>query len=345
MTPQKYLENKLKNCAKYKLSSREKNDLEKTGIRRFLFTLITRKSFRRWKLPDLARERIERVLDFCLTNREPIIFRFRFGGYKLYQLKSAPEVDWAEFFSIAYYSEYLAPIIAVYPYGVKLMFILEDSGIEQMNNLSKSEMYSYYESFKKLCIEFEKYVPQNFSIEVIRHGMLFDSNEEFEKEFRTKIAEIEQTWREKQSHKYLESILKAAALNIKWDGFIDLTKISEEKKQKMIERSAIMHDALVELPTIRAFCDKNPRIILIFTTPLPKVISIGMTKTSIVKFWVGSGVLEYQGSSYLDHILSPSQIEKVKKIPSEEIPINLVHGDNFSVIKVYSQKLDFVNGL
>lgn len=342
MSPQQYLENKLKSSAKYTLSSSEEVNLEKIGLKDFLFQLITRKTFRRWKLPELARERIDKVLEFCLANNEPIIFRFRFGGYKFYQLKSAPEVDWAEFLSISYYLEYLAPIIAVYPHGVKLIYMLEDEGIEQMNNLSEYEMDAYYLSFKKLCDEFLKYTPDNFSIEIIRHEMLFDSIEDFNREFKTKITEIEKTWKENQTPTYLDSILKSAELNIKWNGVIDLTKIPDGERQKKIEQSAIMHDALVGMPTIRAFCDNNPRIILVFTTPLPKVISIGMTRASIVKFWMGVGVIEEKGENYLEHIMSPSQIEKIKETTFKKIPIDLIDGKNFTTIKVYSKKLNFL---
>jgi hypothetical protein len=341
ISPQKYLEEKLKNSSLYKLSDEDTVELENVGAEKFLFKLITRKKFRKWKLPILAEERIERVLNFCVLNKEPIIFRFRFGGYKLWQLKSAPEVDWSEFFSISYYLEYLAPIIAAHSYGVKLIYVLEDSGIQQMNNLSEFEMDAYYKSFQKICDEFKKYTPENFSIEVVRHCTLFSSIEDFNKEFQAKILEIEETWKENQSPEYLESILKTSALNIKWDGVVDLTKISDEEKQKKIERSSVMHDALVDLPTVRAFSDKNPRTILVFTTPLPKVVSIGMTKSSIVKFWVGSGVLENRGDNYLDHILSPSQIEKIKDFPFKEVSVNLVEGNNFSTIKVYEQKINF----
>jgi hypothetical protein len=309
----------------------------------FLFKLITRKKFRKWKLPDLAQERIDKVLDFCIINKEPIIFRFRFGGYKLWQLKSAPEADWAEFFAIAYYCEYLAPIIATHTGGVKLIYVLEGSGIQQMNNLSDFEMDAYYKSFENLCSEFLKYTPKNFFIEVVRHDSLFNSGEDFNKEFKAKIDEIERTWKEIQSPIYLENILKTATLNIKWNGVEGLTMISEKEKQEKIERSAVMHDALVGMPTIRAFSDKNPRTILVFTTPLPKVISIGMTKLSVVKFWVGNGVLEKRDGIYLDHIVSPNQIEKIKDLSFNEFPINLIPGKNFSTIKVYTQKLNFVN--
>lgn len=237
----------------------------------------------------------------------------------------------------------MAPIIAAHSYGVKLIYVLEDLGIAKMNNLSKSEMDAYYTSFHRLCTEFAKYTPNNFSIEVVRHRSLFTSDEELYQEFDAKMKEIEGTWKEKQSPLRLAGILKTAALNIKWNGVVDLTIISDEEKQKKIEESAIMHDALVEMPTIRAFSDSNPRMILIFTTPLPKVISIGMTKASIVKFWVGNGVLEEQNGKYLDHIISPNQIEKIKHVPFKEFSINLIPGENFSKIKVYNQKLDFIN--
>lgn len=343
MTLQQYLENKLKNCAHYNLSVQEKKDLENFGLKQFLFTQITSKKFRRWKLPDLARERIEKALDHCIINQEPIIFRFRFGGYKLWRLESAPEVDWAEFFTLAYYSEYLAPIIAVHKPGAKLWFMSDDVFVEQLDNIPKPDTEAYYKSFQKLCREFKRYTPENLSIEMKRHSSLFSSLEEVNKELDAKMKEIEDTWREQQSPEKLKSSLATSALNIKWDGVRDLTKLSEAEKQKIIERGAIMHDALVQLPTIRAFSDKNPSMIFIFTTQLPVVLSIGTTKTSIAKFWVGTGVLEERDGKYLDHILTPSQIEKLKYISSKEVAVNLIPLNNFSMIKIYDKKLNFVN--
>jgi len=343
MTPQQHLEDKLKNCAHYKFSPSEQEKLKSVGLKQFLFEQITRKKFRRWKLPDLARERIDKALDYCMAGQEPIIFRFRFGGYKLWQLESAPEVDWAEFFTLAYYSEYLAPVIAAHKPGVKLWFMSDDVFVEQLDNVPKSDTEAYYKSFQKLCEEFKKYAPKNFSIEMKRHSALFNSVEELDKEFYAKMKEIEGTWKEKQSPEKLKSALATSALNIKWNGVRDLTKLPEVEKQKMIERSAIMHDALVQLPTIRAFSDKNPGMIFVFTTQFPSVVSIGTTKTSIAKFWVGIGVLEERDGKYLDHILSPSQIEKMSNILPKEVSIDILSLKNFSAIKIYDKKLDFVN--
>src|SRR3990167_5830288 len=99
MTPQEHLRDELKNCSQYTLTQTEQQELSSLGMKAFLFKQITRKKFRKWRLPDLAHDRINRALDHCLAKSEPLTFRFRFGGYKLWRLDSAPEVDWAEFFA------------------------------------------------------------------------------------------------------------------------------------------------------------------------------------------------------------------------------------------------------
>jgi hypothetical protein len=343
MTPQQYLEHRLKECTHYEPSTKDLDEIKRNGLKDFLFRQITRKKFRRWKLPDLARERILRALDLCISGKKPILFRFRFGGYKLWRLASAPEVDWAEFFTLAYYSEYLAPVIALHEPGVKLLFMSDDVFVERLDNIPKADTEAYYQSFQKLCDTFNDHAPKNFSMEMKRHSSLFNSMEELNREFDAKMKEIEGTWREKQSPEKLKSSLATSALNINWHGVRDLTALSDNEKQKMIERSAIMHDALVQLPTIRAFSDKNPEMVFIFTTPLPTVVSIGTTKTSITRFWVGTGVLEKRNDNYFDRILSPNQVERLKNNVDQEEKINLVSLKNFSSIKIFNQQLDFVN--
>ncbi len=343
MSPQEYLESKLRECAHYDFSPQDQENLKTLGLKSFLFQQITRKDFRRWKLPDPARERIDKALEFCISKKVPILFRFRFGGYKLWRLETAPEVDWAEFFTLAYYSEYLAPVIAAHKPGVKFLFMSDDVFVERLDNISKSDTEAYYKSFQQLCAEFKKYAPEDFSIEMKRHSDLYDSPEELDKELGMKMREIEGTWREEQTPEKLKSSLVTSALNIRWGGVRDLTKLSEAERQKMIERGAIMHDALVQLPTIRAFSDSNPGMIFVFTTPFPTVVSIGTTRASIVKFWVGTGVLEERDGKYIDHILSPSQIKKLREIPLQGASVNLIPLRNFSSIKIYNQKLDFVS--
>lgn len=341
MEPQQYLEERLKRCAHYELSLRDQEILKRTGIKNFIFEQITRKKFRRWKLPDAAQLRINDTLDYCLSEQKPIFFRFRFGGYKLWRLQSQPEVDWAEFFALAHYSEYLAPVIAIYKPGVRLLFMSGSDFVERLDNVPKSDTEAYKNSFQMLCEQFEKFAPQNFSIQIKQSSSLYNSTNELNREFEAKMEEMEGMWRENGSAERMRHLLIKSTLNIKWDGVRDLTRLSDEEKQKVIERGVIMHDAIIQLPTINAFYDNTPGMIFLFSTPFPNVVSVGTTRTSVVKFWVGTGVLEERGGKYLDHVLSPSQVEKLREIPFQEIPIDLIMLKNFSEIRIYNQKLSF----
>ena len=342
MSPQQHLEKELRECTSYELSSDEMKELERLGLKDFLFKQITRKKFRRWKLPDQARERIDQALDHCLSKEEPLTFRFRFGGYKLWRLDSAPFVDWAEFFTFAHYSRYFAPILAIYKPGVKMIFASDDVFVERLDNIPKSATEAYHNSFQKLLDEFRKFFPSNFSIDMLRHSSLYADPKDLEAEFKAKMKDVEEGWADKPKDK-LEADVKTSVLNIKWDGVEDLTNLTDAEKQKKIERSAMMHDALVQLPTIRAFTGNNPGIISIFSTPFPSVVSIGTTKTSVTKFWVGTGVLEKKRGTYLDRILSPSQIEKIKGKSYEDVSADLIPLENFQKIRVYDETFNFVS--
>lgn len=65
----------------------------------------------------------------------------------------------------------------------------------------------------------------------------------------------------------------------------------------------------------------------------PNVIPIGTTKTSVVKFWVGVGALQKREDSFIETILSPSQIEKSKFV-WESTTIKGLEGKNFKKIRV-----------
>lgn len=341
-TPQEYLKNRLKTCGQCTLTPKDVQVIKQDGLKTFLFAQITRKKFRKWKVGEAAKERILRVLEYCIANQEPIIFRFRFGGYKLWRLDSAPEVDWAEFFTFAYYSEYLAPIIAAHKPGAKVMFTSDDVFVERLDNIPKEDTEKYYASFTALAAEFKKYAPENFSIEMFKHSSLFAAPSELEKEFDAKMKEIAPIWEHETPPEKKAAALATSELNITWDGIQDLTTLTDIEKKNKILQSAIMHDALVQMPTIRSFAENNPALIYIFTTPLSdKVIALGTTKTSAAKFWVGTGVLEERDGQYFDRILTPSQIKKMNQAPKNSIPLALIPGKNFASIDLYHSLFDF----
>ena len=342
MTPQKYLEDKLKTCSLYDLTEDDKKFIEDNSLKEFLFKQITRKKFRRWKLPDPARARIEEALEFCLSQEKPLVFRFGFGGYKLWRFSSAPEVDWAEFFSVAYYSQYLAPIIAAYNPGVRMIFSSYDVFVERLDNIPKSDTEAYYSSFQKLLDQFRKHFSDNFEMDILRHPSLYKSETALEAEFANEVNKVKDSWKEDRDEAALKRNLATSEMNIKWDGAEDLTKLSGAEKQQRIEQGVMYHDALMNMPTLRAWSDAKDKIAL-FSTSFPNIVAIGTTKTSIVRFWVGTGILEKHGDSYNDRVLSIKQLESSKDLKYDEVETDLVPLKNFRTVRIYNERFEFAN--
>jgi len=344
MTAQEYLEHRLQTCSQYSLTEYEKQ-LASENLKDFLFTQLTRKKFRRWKLSDIARERLIGVLEYCIPKKLPLLVRFRFGGYKLWRMPTTPGVDWAKFFAIAHYAAYLAPVLAAYEPGVKLLFMSDDVFVEPMDNVSKSSTESYYQSFLTLLQEFKKYTQKNFDIEIIRHSSLYASEEALQKELDEKIQEIEPIWKEKMTPEKLKTSLAISALNIKWDGVKDLTGLTEAEKEKFVERGVLFHEALVKVPTIRAFSDNNPAMFSISCGLIPSVVSIGTTKSSVAKFWAGIGVLEERDGMYYDlyydRVLSPSQFVRMQEVEKQDVPIQLIPLNNFLHVSIYKEGFNY----
>jgi len=60
---------------------------------------------------------------------------------------------------------------------------------------------------------------------------------------------------------------------------------------------------------------------------------VGTTKSSTAKFWPGAGALKKVGDSFMEYVLSPSQLEKAEYI-TEPISITGLDGKNFKKIKI-----------
>ena len=73
--------------------------------------------------------------------------------------------------------------------------------------------------------------------------------------------------------------------------------------------------------------------ILAFTSSLPMAIGVGTTNRSVMKFWVGAGVLEKNEDDYSQNILSPKQLEHTES-NWIDISIDGLNLPNFNRIRV-----------
>lgn len=123
---------------------------------------------------DLTLER----LCVAVKEKKPLIFMFCFGGYKNHRSPTYPEVDWAEFFQLRFFIEYLMPIIADYKYGTLIQYESEDIIIER-NYVPREALDKYAISFSRLLTFLKKLVKKqyniNLNIELVRCRDQYDN--------------------------------------------------------------------------------------------------------------------------------------------------------------------------
>lgn len=337
MNVQEYLQNKLETCARYEMSDLDKDAIEKYGLEKYIYGKLTSKKFRKWAIDESSELQAKRAIQLNVADNKPLQFRFPFGGYKLWRLPGSPEVDWAEFFSVSYYCQYIAPILAAYQPGVEFLFASDDMIIERMDNIPKMETDSYFNSFETLLKSFQVYFPSNLKMDICRIADQYPDKSEMENELTKNIEKVKEEFHNREENKR-KAMLTTSELNIRWKGAKDLTVLSSAEKTAIIEMGPVYHDAYCALEKRRIF-NRGEDKIVIFTTTIPNAIAIGTTKASVTKFWTGFGVLQ-GGATYRDRILSPHQLLELAKDYKEEL-ISLIPLSNFNNIRIYQAEMKF----
>jgi hypothetical protein len=336
MNIQQYIQSEIEGCAQYQLNDEDKKFLNEHGVEDFIYKKLTSKKFRKWKVDELSEKQVKNALNICVSENKPIQFRYPFGGYKLWRLPSSPEVDWAEFFAIAYYCRYLAPIAAAYGPGIELKFASDDLIIERMDNIPTSDTDRYFESFKELLMLFKPKLPSNMKVEIVRISDLYPDKVQMEKELEVNVEKQIVEYRDNISTEKKQAMYTMSELNIKWDGSIDLTDASESKKDEIIKKGPVYHDAYCSLSKRREFNRGDDKVVL-FTTPIPNALAIGTTRGSVTKYWTGFGVLLESEKGFSARVLSPKQLELNTEYGVEDSPLKGTSLNNLNQIRVYKK--------
>ncbi len=334
MKPLDYIHFELQNSAKHELSVDDKAQIDQQGIEAFIYAKLMSKKFRKWAVDESSELQAKRAIHINVEAGKPLQFRYPFGGYKLWRMPSSPEVDWAEYFTIAYYCKYLAPIAAAYEPGIEFLFASDDMIIERMDNVPKADTDAYFNSFKVLLEQFSEHFPANFAMDIVRIGDLYEDKDTMEQELATNVERFKQEYATTVDPAKKEKMLTTSALNVRLDGAKDLTKLPVEEQRVVIEMGPVYHDAYCALSKRREF-NRGEDKIVVFTTVIPNAIAIGTTKSSVTKYWTGFGILETNGTDFRAKILSPTQLEELEGKRCELIPTNLFGLKNFTDIRVY----------
>lgn len=341
MNVEAYLKHRLETCARYTLTDLDKKLLESEGIEAYIFAKLLSKKYRKWSAPVAVQAKIKDVIHFCVASGKPIRFDFSFGGFKLWRMPTAPEVDWSEFFSLAYYAEYAAPIVAAYEPGVVFDFSSGDIAVTAVNNVPREDVERYHESFKTLLSVFEPTLPANMVMGVSRLRDLFADENEYLQKMDSYLEGFRSAL--KDNPKYLDEIQRGSLQNYQLiNGAEDVTNISSEELQRRRTYSYEVAEGMYDMPEISG--KNGPDTISLLATklelPAPSII-IGTTRSTAAKFWAGLGVLAHNGETFAEYVISPKQWEAIKNQPHETIAIDLISLKNFKEVLVYPNKLNF----
>jgi hypothetical protein len=334
MTAKDYITDQLECCSHYELSADDKALLQTQGIEKYIYSKLTSKKFRKWAVDAESELQAKRAITISVEQHKPLQFRFPFGGYKLYSIPGSPEVNWAEFFTIAYYCKYLAPIAAAYEPGIEFKFSSDDMIIERMDNVPVADTNAYFDSFTKLLEQFGRHFPANFKMDIVRIGDLYEDKNSMEQELAANVEKFKKYYAEEVDPAKKEKMLTTSALNVQWAGAKDMTGLTDTEKRAVVEMGPVYHDAYCALSKRREF-NRGEDKIVIFTTVIPNAIAIGTTKSSVTKFWTGFGVLEMRDGSFNARILAPSQLNDWSEKQHTEEHTEVIDLKNFAKLQVY----------
>jgi len=311
-----------------KLKDKESVTIDnKESIEDLIYKFLMSKKFRKYSTNPEYIDHIRSAIKLSVSKKEPIKLTLVFGGYKLWCLEESPEVDWAELFSLIYYTHWLKPICEVYKPGVWFDFYSDDVILEIMDNVPKKDTEEYIQSFEKLLGFIRSYLPENFSFTLNRVGDQYKNYDEFKKELQKRIQGVE------------EELGGLPTLTPEQIGLVDLNvklKPGQKDDPKWREKVFLIHDGYSKVSKRRPYY-RTPDKIFIITKQMKDSIAVGTTKTSVVKFWIGAGVLKKTVGSYIEYIFSPKQLESNVFI-RERVDIKGLESVNFKTIRILRTK-------
>lgn len=284
---------------------------------------VMSKKFRKLKADDAAMATAKHAIQYAVKHKQPVKVGLLFGGNKLWRFDEAPEIDWAELFSLMYYLQWMKTIASVYEPGAHFDYYSQDISVEALNNIPRADTDRYQETFKAMVAWIKSYMPERVQVTYRRHADDVDRT--------TYLQEIEAAKKVVRARNngglpQLSEAQKAATtLNVK-------VRSGQSNDPEWREKVELEHQAIFETPSLKP-CLSDQTIIPTCPTIYPGLIATGSTKKSYAKFWAGIGALERAGNSFSQLVLTPRQLDSVDFV-WENVDISGLSGKNFSKIRV-----------
>ena len=337
-TIQTYLNNLLTIYPTYSLTSEDKKRIETEGIAVYLLAKILSNKYRKTSIDETTRQTIFTNIQTCIDENKPLRFTIPIGGYKKWQLPTAPEVDWSEFFHLRYMCEYFAPLLAVYKPGVILDYFSNAWLIKYISYYPQSDLDAYTASFRKLIDVLKPSFPSNLQLRYFVTSEQKPESVLIDRILKNK-PQVEVEW-EKLSKDEQQERLAYSDRNIRWDILEKNGELSQEERNRIIKEGKIIHDALLKggWNSDLFYLRNDHAIPLIHRKSHSEFLHLATCAGSFVQFWVGIGLLEVKDDILYRRILSMNQHKEVKeKLQSAQVDLLPLH--NFKNIDYFSSNL------
>lgn len=320
MTAQEYIFSELQALA----SPLPKGEIGRVPVEDAIFAKVMSKKFRKLKADDKTISITKTAIKLAVENKQPVKIGVLFGGNKLWRFEEAPEIDWAELFSLMYYLRWMKTIASVYEYGAHFDYYSQDVSVESLNNVPLSETDRYSEGFKAMLEWIKPYMPQNVKVTYRRHADEYKDVSEY-------YAEIEDAKKVVLASNggklpQLDDAQKTATeLNVK-------LRPGQADDPLWREKVELEHQAIFETKMLQPYL-ADPALIPTCPTPYPELIATGSTKKSMAKFWAGVGALEKSDRTFSQLVLTPKQLAAADFV-WEKVGISGLEGKNFKKIRI-----------
>lgn len=320
MTPKEYI-----------LSTLEKlrapivmEDLGDTPLEEAIYTKVMSKKFRKLKPGQECVDLTKTAIKLFVKENKPVRIFEMFGGNKLWRFEEAPEIDWAELFSLTYFIEWCRLIASVYEPGVVFEYFSQDISVETLNNVPRSETDRYSETFKELIAFIQPYLPSNIKIKYTRHLDSFKNPDDYYKELEVSKENILK--KNKGKLPELTEAMKAATeLNVK-------LKPGQSDDLQWREKVELQHQAIFQTKTLAKIMSDPAKIWTCPTYYADSVVT-GSTKRSLAKFWAAVGALKSENGTFAEVVLTPKQLKEAK-FEWQNVEIDGLKGKNFTKIRI-----------
>lgn len=319
------------------LDSNEKKLLRKEGPLGIIYQRLTSTKFRKSGVDEDTGKLVKNYLQRTVGKNEPIRMYFLFGGYKQARLPSAPYPEWAEVFTVNFALEAASYVESIYEKGVDVIYRGDEVIMTYLGNYKVEDRNRYTKRFNQIINLFEGKIPKDRKI-TIRYELTRETSPErrlislMEKLYPKYLKKFEELNEDERKQRVWKSYR-----NHQWDGYKNITKLSEKEKQERAKWAYIMHDAFLEADVTLAKDYFDNGISVTYRRGVPYCLHYGATSSSSVQFWAGEGYLIKRDEKLIPWIYSYDQMQGLRWV-EKEVKMREFNNLGLSRIRVIEEK-------